>query len=91
MDADMAISILKQTLGVGVAVIAPILATGLVVGLSVGAVQAATQINEPTLTFVPKVVVVGLVGALLLPWGLDRFIGMFRLVIMQIEFVAGGG
>jgi flagellar biosynthetic protein FliQ len=71
----------------GAVVMAPILLTGLLIGVTVGALQAATQVNEPTLTFVPKVLGVGLVTALLLPWGLDRFVGMFRFVVERFAQV----
>lgn len=49
----------------------PILVTTLVVGLLISVFQALTQINEATLTFVPKILVVGLVLILAGPWMLD--------------------
>ena len=67
----------------------PILLTGLVVGISVGAIQAATQVNEPTLTFVPKILGVSTVGALILPWGMDRYVGVVRAVAQAVVEVAG--
>jgi flagellar biosynthetic protein FliQ len=50
----------------------PILLAALVVGLIVSVFQAATQINEMTLTFIPKVVAVTACLLLLLPWMLER-------------------
>ncbi len=84
MSPDQVISILKQAVLSGAVVMAPVLAVGLTVGIIVGALQAATQVNEPTLTFVPKVISVSLVGALMLPWALDRFIGIVQMVMTQI-------
>ena len=46
----------------------PMLAAGMVVGLTISIFQAATQINEMTMTFVPKIVAVFLVMILALPW-----------------------
>lgn len=49
----------------------PLLGSALVVGLVVSVFQAVTQINEATLTFIPKMIVVGLVLVLAAPWMLD--------------------
>lgn len=83
MGPDFVINVLKICILTGASVVAPILLTGLVVGITVGALQAATQVNEPTLTFVPKVLAVGGVGTFLLPWGLDRFAHLFNFVFEQ--------
>lgn len=84
MSPEVVADILRHALSTGAAVMAPILLTGLTVGISVGALQAATQVNEPTLTFVPKVTAVGLVAGLVLPSGLQKLIGIFELVIEAI-------
>lgn len=49
----------------------PLLGAALVIGLLVSVFQAVTQINEATLTFIPKMVVVGLVLVVAAPWMLD--------------------
>jgi flagellar biosynthetic protein FliQ len=90
MNQDFVIGVFVNALMSGGAVMAPLLATGLIVGISVGALMAATQVNEPTLTFVPKVLGVGLVGWIVLPWGLDRYVAIFRHVIESIAEVAVG-
>ena len=89
MTPELVVSVMKSSLLAGAMVMAPILLTGLVVGVLVGALQGATQINEPTMTFVPKVLAVGTVSALILPWGLDRFILIMRAAIAQAALVAG--
>ena len=66
---------------------APILFTGLIVGVSVAVIQAATQVNEPTLTFIPKIVAVGIVSGLVLPWGLDRLVHVVVMVMSQISAI----
>ena len=50
----------------------PMLAAGLLVGLVISIVQAATQINEMTMTFVPKIVAVFLVLVISLPWIINQ-------------------
>jgi flagellar biosynthetic protein FliQ len=87
--SDLVISVLEHCVVTGVMVMTPILLVGLLVGVSIGALQAATQVSEPTLTFVPKVISVGVVTALIMPWGLDRFVAMFRFVIEQVAVVVG--
>ncbi len=49
----------------------PMLVSALVVGLVVSIFQAVTQINEATLTFIPKMIVVGIVMMLAAPWMMD--------------------
>jgi flagellar biosynthetic protein FliQ len=81
VNQDVAISLLSYALTTGATVMAPILLTGMLIGISVGALQAATQVNEPTLTFVPKVIGVGVVIAWLFPWGVDRMVLVVRTMI----------
>ena len=63
-----AIDVTKEMLRVTIMLCVPVLGTALVVGLVVSIFQAVTQINEMTLTFVPKIIIVGLVTMLLTPW-----------------------
>jgi flagellar biosynthesis protein FliQ len=60
VDADYFINVAQQALWVLALASAPILIPALIVGLLLGMVQAATSINEATLTFVPKLVIVGI-------------------------------
>lgn len=50
----------------------PMLVAGMVVGLTISIVQAATQVNEMTMTFVPKIIAVFLVLVLSLPWSINN-------------------
>ena len=58
MDGDYFIGVAQQALWILALASAPILIPALIVGLILGMVQAATSINEQTLTFVPKLIVV---------------------------------
>ncbi len=63
-QTDFFIGLAQQTLWVTALAAAPLLVPALVVGILLGMVQAATSINEATLSFVPKLIVVGLMLAL---------------------------
>ena len=67
MDDTMVLEIASQAMMAAAKLAAPVLITSLLVGLMVGLVQSATQLNEPTLAFVPKFIAVG--GVLLLSGG----------------------
>jgi flagellar biosynthetic protein FliQ len=66
-DASV-IAIGQQALITAVLVAAPILLVSMVIGMLISVFQAMTQINEVTLTFVPKIIAVFAVSALLGPW-----------------------
>ncbi len=84
MTPETVLEIGKQAMVVTAMLAAPLLLSALVVGLLVGMFQAATQINEMTLTFVPKLMVVLLVllfaGPLLLKTLLGFTIGLFERI-----------
>ena len=74
MTPDQAIDLVRQALLLCLLVAGPVLAVALVVALIIGLLQAATGVNEQTLTFVPKLAAMALVAALLLPWMISRLV-----------------
>ena len=68
MTPDSATELIRQTLILALLVSAPMLLIGLVVGILVSIVQAVTQIQEQTLTFVPKIAAMVAAAILLMPW-----------------------
>ena len=68
---------------------APLLGVRLVVGLIVSIFQAMTQINEMTLTYIPKLVAIGLVLALLGPWMLAQMLRYLAGVLNSLPALAG--
>ncbi|MBM3879954.1 MAG: flagellar biosynthetic protein FliQ [Verrucomicrobia bacterium] len=68
MNAEFAIEMLKGLMLQSVTMVAPILLTGMMVGLSVALFQAVTSIHEQTLTFVPKALGVAAIMVVLMPW-----------------------
>jgi len=68
MDSATLLNLFGATALLTLKLCAPVLAAGLVVGLVVSLFQALTQINESTLSFLPKLVVMALVAWFTLPW-----------------------
>ncbi len=71
MTEELVIHLGQEALKTTAMLAAPLLLTTLVVGLAVSIFQALTQINEATLTFVPKMIIIALVLVLAGPWMLD--------------------
>ena len=68
MSVEHAIEILRETFLLALYISGPILIAGLLIGLLVSILQTVTQIQEQTLTFVPKIVGMTLVVILIAPW-----------------------
>ena len=89
MDSAQVFSIAQSALFTLLTVAAPVLAAVLVVGILVSVFQAATQINEATLTFVPKllaaIAVLGLAG----PWMLTTLVEYLRSVLLSLPSAVG--
>jgi flagellar biosynthesis protein FliQ len=68
LNLDQATSLVQHTLILALIVAAPMLLIGLVVGVTISIVQAVTQIQEQTLSFVPKISAMIFSAALLMPW-----------------------
>jgi len=88
MDAAQVFTVGQQALYTLLSVAAPVLLAVLIVGILVSVFQAATQINEATLTFVPKllaaVAVMGVAG----PWMLTTLVEYIRSVLLSLPSAA---
>jgi len=82
MSPELVIGVARQAIQVTLLVSLPILGIGLVVGVLVSLVQAATQIQEMTLTFVPKIISIFVGLLLLLPWIMNHLV-TFTVEIFQ--------
>ncbi|MFQ5644442.1 MAG: flagellar biosynthesis protein FliQ [Thiogranum sp.] len=89
MTPETVIDIGMQAMKVTALLAAPLLLSALVVGLLVGMFQAATQINEMTLTFVPKLMVVALVIVVAGPTLLSTMLGFATGLIKSIPDTIG--
>ena len=88
MTSDFLIYIRPETLMTVLYIAAPLLGTTLLVGLAVGIFQAVTSIHEMTLTFIPKMAIVGIMLLILTTWFLDVLVRFTQEVIYQIPFIS---
>ena len=84
MSSEFIIGYFAQAIKLAILLAAPMLLTGLVVGLLVSIFQAATQINEMTMTFVPKMLAVGVAMLLCAPWMLNLLIDFTQNLFVNI-------
>ncbi|POZ60487.1 flagellar biosynthesis protein FliQ [Chromobacterium alticapitis] len=89
MSPELVISIMQNALYILIIVSAPVLLTSLLVGLLVSILQAATQINEMTLTFIPKLLAMFLVLVLAGPWMLSTLMDYIIRLFQSIPNVIG--
>jgi flagellar biosynthetic protein FliQ len=87
MTPESVIQLGQHALYVAMLVAAPLLLTALAVGLLIGVIQAATQINEMTLSFIPKLIAMALVGVIAGPWMLRTLVQFTRHVIESLPGV----
>lgn len=91
MNQDVVINIGMQAMQLAFKVAMPLLLAGLAVGLLVSIFQAVTQIQEQTLTFIPKIVAMGLVLVVAGPWMLSEVITYTQQLYSSIpDLIAGG-
>ncbi|QDE40540.1 flagellar biosynthesis protein FliQ [Luteibacter pinisoli] len=81
MTPESVIGFGQQALHIAMLIGAPLLLTALAVGLIIGMVQAATQINEQTLSFIPKLICMALVAIITGPWMLRTMVDFTRNLI----------
>ena len=86
---DFFSDIAKQAITVGLMISAPMLIGALLMGILVSIFQAVTQINEQTLSFIPKILVI--IGALVLtaPWMTDQLTTFTKDLIISIPQIVG--
>jgi flagellar biosynthetic protein FliQ len=84
MTPDMVTDIGRQALETMMLVSAPMLGLSLAVGLLVSLFQAMTQINEATLSFVPKILAVFVATLLFFPWMLSTLIAFTTQLLVSI-------
>ena len=89
MNPGTVMEIGRQAIEVTLLVSAPMLLTALVVGLIISIFQAATQLNEATLQFVPKLVAMLLVLLLAGPWMLQYLVDYIQRLFSSIPQIIG--
>lgn len=85
MSENLVIGVVKDAITTGLMVSAPILITSILIGLIISIFQATTQIQEQTLTFVPKLIAVALVGLLTGSWMLHQLVNFTERIFEIIS------
>ena len=88
MTTDFVLFWGQQTVKTAILVTSPILLTGMVVGLTVGIFQSVTQIQEMTLTFIPKMAAIVLVILFLMPWMLTTLTDFTTSIYHQMSVIS---
>lgn len=89
MNTQAVLTIGQQAIFVTVLVAAPLLLTALVVGLAVSVFQAATQINEMTLSFIPKLLAIFAVLVFAGPWMITQLVDYVQRLFTSIPGAIG--
>ena len=87
MDTATVIELGRQALWVSVMVCAPLLIVALAVGVIIGMVQAATSINEMTLSFIPKLLAMALALVIFGGWQLSTLVDFSRVMFERIPLL----
>jgi flagellar biosynthesis protein FliQ len=88
MSSTLAVELIRQALTVALLVAAPLLITSLAVGILVSLIQAVTQIQEQTLTFIPKLVAMAVIFVIFLPWSLSQLVQYLVGVLQSFPTLA---
>lgn len=89
MNQDTVSHLATKAMILTLEVSAPFLIAGLAVGLIISIIQAATQIQEPTLSFIPKIIATGAVIAIGGPWMLSQLVGYTTDLYLSIPTLVG--
>jgi len=85
MNLDQATGLIQHTLILALIVSAPMLCIGLIVGVLVSLFQAVTQIQEQTLTFIPKITSMVAAAILLMPWIGQRLLAYTTVLFASLH------
>jgi flagellar biosynthesis protein FliQ len=88
MNESMVLEIASNAMQVTLMITLPLVGVSLVVGVLIGIFQAATQIHEATLSFVPKLLVMFLLMALMGPWMLQSLTQFTRTLLLNLPALA---
>ncbi|MCT8976098.1 flagellar biosynthesis protein FliQ [Clostridium sp. CX1] len=87
MSENLVIGIIKDAIQTGIIVSAPILLVSIIIGLAISIFQATTQIQEQTLTFVPKLIAIAVVGLITGSWMLHQLVSFTERIFTYISHI----
>ena len=87
METDFANDIIQEGIKVALLIASPMLIGALLIGILVSVFQAVTQINEQTLTFIPKILIIAVALIIFAPWMTDILTTYTKDIIISIPKV----
>jgi flagellar biosynthesis protein FliQ len=90
VNQDTVVNLATQAMSLALKVAGPLLLIGLVIGLLVSLFQAVTQIQEQSLSFIPKIVGVAALIVILGPWMLGQLVSYAQSLFLSIPQLVGG-
>ena len=84
MTPEFVVGFARQAIELALMISLPMLGIGLIVGVAVSIIQAATQIQEMTLSFIPKIVSIFIALLVSFPWIMDKMITFTQNVFLNI-------
>ncbi|HRP07972.1 MAG TPA: flagellar biosynthetic protein FliQ [Gemmatimonadales bacterium] len=89
MSGQLAIDLMQRALTLVITVGGPLLLTALIVGVAVSLMQAVTQVQEQSLTFIPKLLITALVFLIALPWMLRAMVAFTVELLRSLPGMVG--
>jgi flagellar biosynthesis protein FliQ len=89
MNVEFITGLFTKAIWTAILLSAPMLISGLIAGLLVSVFQAATQINEMTMTFIPKMLVVAVALLLFFPWMVQTMVDFMHVIVGAIATLGG--
>ena len=90
MNQDTVVNLSTQAMTLALKIAGPILLVGLVIGLIVSIFQAVTQIQEQSLSFIPKIVALAALIIIMGPWMLDQLVTYAQNLYLSIPQLVSG-
>lgn len=91
MDTLQVIDVLRETCIAAAVLVGPVLIAALIVGVLTSVLQSVTQVHDQTISFIPKLIVVGVVIVALMPWMTDYYVEFARDALVRIPTLVFGG
>jgi len=84
VDADQAVELCRQALILTMLIVGPVLVVAVAVGLLISILQAVTQLQDQTISFVPKIIAMMVAMLYVLPWAVGRMVEYSQTLIHDI-------
>ena len=89
--SHMAIDLSRQAMMTALVLVSPVLLVGLMIGVIAGVIQTVTQVQDQSLSHVPRIVGVLAAFAICLPWFLQKLVEYSDIIFRNVPFMIGGG